>query len=334
MNVFSLLQPFLLAAAIALLVTPLVIRLAKRLKMVAIVNQARWHRKPIPLLGGVGIFIASTTSYFVLSEEISWLLLGGSLTSFTTGLWDDIKDKSPLFKIFGQLLAGSFLVLSETTFETGFYITDCLSTLFWTVLITNSINLLDNMDGVAAGVSAIIAGICGIVLLTLHLNLAALISFCCMGACIGFLAFNFKPASIFMGDSGSLLLGYHMSFLSILTVRAVAVSPAEQFTTALILLALPITDTLFVVLSRIKSGVSIFQGGKDHLSHRMARKGYSEATVALCLYFFAIMWSSAILFKAVLDKNVFLIYTTVVGLLTIAFCFRLSSFRSIKQANH
>ena len=327
MKIYLLLHSFFLAAVITVIIIPPIIWVAKQYKIMAMVQPNRWHQKPIPLLGGAGIFISFAASYFILSEEISWILMGGSFASFITGLADDIKTKSALFKVCGQLLAGCCMILSGVTFNTGFYFTDCLLTLAWTVLISNAINLLDNMDGAAAGISAIITCTCGIILFSFHFNTAAVFSFCCMGAGIGFLAFNFKPASIFMGDSGSLLLGYCISFLSILTVRVIAVSPGEQLLTAIILLALPLTDTLFVIVSRIRSGINILQGGKDHLSHRMAAMGYKETVDVISLYGFTTLWNAAVLLKSFLSKNIFLLYTAAVALLTIVFCYWLSVFR-------
>ena len=264
------------------------------------------HKKAVPYLGGVAIIIgiitvsysASLVSQFTSSTF--WLatsVLGPALLLGLIGLWDDIKNLPPLPRFIAQTLAGVFtasiLIITDNIGNpTGSSIFDSIITVVWIVGICNSINFFDNLDGGAAGTVAISS----IALAYLALNgdqyLIAALSVVTAGSTLGFLVWNKSPAKIYMGDAGALFLGV---LLATLTVRfePTARSQLGSFLIPVFLLAIPILDTTVAVLSRIRRHLSPFQGGQDHLSHRLIRSGLTRKTSAI------ILWSLSGLFAVV-----------------------------------
>ena len=264
------------------------------------------HKKPVPYLGGVAIiFGVITVSYSasLISQFTSntfWLatsVLGPALLLGLIGLWDDIKNLPPLPRFIAQTFAGVFtacilIVTDNIGNPTGSSIFDSIITVVWIVGICNSINFFDNLDGGAAGTVAISS----IALAYLALNgdqyLIAALSVVTAGSTLGFLVWNKSPAKIYMGDAGALFLGV---LLATLTVRfePTAQSQLGSFLIPVFLLAIPILDTTVAVLSRIRRHLSPFQGGQDHLSHRLIRSGFTRKTSAI------ILWSLSGLFAGV-----------------------------------
>jgi UDP-GlcNAc:undecaprenyl-phosphate GlcNAc-1-phosphate transferase len=284
---------FALAAVGAALLTPLVIRLAWRLGAVARPRSDRWHQRSTALLGGIALYAASVAASALTLPHVarsapegpvSWLgLWAGATLVFILGLVDDRRGLGPSVKLPVQAIAGMLLVVS------GVHVPCVASpwlaatlTLLWVVGITNAVNLLDNMDGVVAGVVAIAA--LALAVLDQGQGEVAVLALCLAGACCGFLRYNFHPARIFMGDCGSLYLGFCISALSLMAgmrhegnVTASLVVPAA-------VLVLPIFDTTLVIVSRRRHGRPVMQGGRDHTSHRLAALGLPERSVALLLY--------------------------------------------------
>jgi UDP-GlcNAc:undecaprenyl-phosphate GlcNAc-1-phosphate transferase len=275
------------------------------MRKIAIANQIldlptsshKSHTKAVPYLGGVAILIGVTlVSYLALAFSnftvsnflLATSVLGPALAMGLIGLWDDLKNLSPLPRFIGQSVAGlvvaAALVLgSNVANPTGSTFADVLITVIWVVGICNSINFFDNLDGGAAGTVAISA----IFLTYLAINggqaFVAALSIVVAGATLGFLIWNRAPARIYMGDAGALFLGV---LLATLTIR---LNPDTQtsigsFATPILLLAIPILDTTVAVLSRLRRGVSPFLGGKDHLSHRLVRAGLSRKMAAIALW--------------------------------------------------
>jgi UDP-GlcNAc:undecaprenyl-phosphate GlcNAc-1-phosphate transferase len=264
------------------------------------------HKKPVPYLGGVAIIIGVVTVSYSASlfsqftSSTFWLatsVLGPALLLGLIGLWDDIRNLPPLPRFIAQTLAGVFtasvlLITDNVGNPTGSSIFDSMITVVWIVGICNSINFFDNLDGGAAGTVAISS----ITLAYLALNgdqyLIAALSVVTAGSTLGFLVWNKSPAKIYMGDAGALFLGV---LLATLTVRfePTAQSQLGSFLTPVFLLAIPILDTTVAVLSRIRRHLSPFQGGQDHLSHRLIRSGLSRKTSAI------ILWSLSGLFAGV-----------------------------------
>ena len=284
---------FMLIFACALVMavggTPLVRRMALRLGVTDQPNARKIHVSPIPLLGGLaiyGAFIAALLLFgdrFRLNELIS-ILVGASLMSFL-GVWDDRRSLSPLLKLAGQFVAASILVVSGVyigTFPWAWL--NIALTLLWVVTVTNAMNLLDNMDGLSGGIGAIAAMFFLLLAAMNDQYLVGALSAALVGACLGFLVYNFNPASIFMGDAGALFLGFMLA--------AVAIKPrfpeGVQIVTWMVpvlILGLPLFDTALVIVSRLRRGYNpLTTPGKDHVSHRLVALGYTRREAVLICY--------------------------------------------------
>jgi len=274
--------------------TVLCIPLAHRLGAVARPRQDRWHRKEIPLLGGIAIavgtmvpLVAATLSHGGDPGRIGVLLLGAGLIALV-GLVDDLRAIRPQTKLLGQLLAATLVV----GFGLRLPLTmsaelDMLLTVVWFVAFTNAFNLLDNMDGLAAGIAAIAAAF-RIVFFQLDGNFegaagAAIL----LGATLGFLVHNRHPARIFMGDTGSMFLGFFVAGLSLVGGYPYSRGALSILLLPVLLLLVPIFDTAFVTVTRILAGRPISVGGRDHTSHRLVALGLSERSAVHVLYFIA-----------------------------------------------
>jgi UDP-GlcNAc:undecaprenyl-phosphate GlcNAc-1-phosphate transferase len=289
------------------LLTPLMRRIAIATDVVDKPNTAhKSHKQPVPYLGGVAIIIGiilisySTSLVSNFTIDTFWLatsVLAPALVLGLIGLWDDMKNLPPLPRFVAQTIAGVFtaalLVATENVGNpTGSEIFDTIITIVWVVGICNSINFFDNLDGGAAGTVAVSSIALAILALSGDQYLIAALSTVTAGATLGFLIWNKSPARIYMGDAGALFLGV---LLATLTIR---LNPETQtqigsYFTPIFLLAVPILDTTVAVLSRIKRNISPFQGGQDHLSHRLIRAGLSRRKAAVAL------WTLSALFAAV-----------------------------------
>jgi UDP-GlcNAc:undecaprenyl-phosphate/decaprenyl-phosphate GlcNAc-1-phosphate transferase len=286
---------FGISLAISLILVPILRWLSFRLGRVAQPRPDRWHQKPTPLLGGVGIFFAFlgalSLAFTVITPDVPvrWTLLAGSVLMFLVGLYDDLRPLTPPVKMAGQILAAGIVVFSG--YRTGFFqneVLNILLTMVWLVGITNAINLLDNMDGLAGGISFITAGFLSFFFWRVPGQEAfLLLSLALAGAILGFLIFNFPPASIFMGDSGSLFLGFSLAALAIAR-KPQASNVFTVMSVPTLIFLLPILDTFFVAFTRILRGRSPAQGGRDHTSHRLVAFGLSERETVLVLYSLAL----------------------------------------------
>ncbi|HVF48153.1 MAG TPA: hypothetical protein VNA17_11350 [Pyrinomonadaceae bacterium] len=285
-----------IAAIVSVLCTFAVRAFAVKRGFVAKPKSDRWHKKPTAMLGGVAIFIACSAVYLLLVPMTpqSLVVMGGSGFLFLVGLVDDLVSVRPYQKLIGQLIGAGMLVLSGLKLPlTGFEIVDIWITVLWVVGITNAINLLDNMDGLAAGISAIAA-------LSLALNFATngltnelLLTSALIGALVGFLVFNFNPASIFMGDCGSMFIGFLLSGSVLLNqVGGRSRGIVAILAVPVLILFVPIFDTTFVTVLRKLWGRKASQGGRDHTSHRLVALGLSERSAVLLLYGLALLAGS------------------------------------------
>lgn len=280
------------------LLTPVMRKIAIATDMVDRPNSShKSHKKPVPYLGGVAIIIGvilvsySTSLVSNFNTGTFWLatsVLGPALVLGIIGLWDDIKNLPPLPRFIAQSLAGVFtaiiLIITDNVGNpTGSAVFDSIITVIWVVGICNSINFFDNLDGGAAGTVAISSIALAYLALTGDQYLIAALSTVTAGATLGFLVWNKSPAKIYMGDAGALFLGV---LLATLTVRfePTTQSPISAYFVPIFLLAIPILDTTVAVLSRIRRDISPFQGGQDHLSHRLIRAGCSRRTAAFSLW--------------------------------------------------
>jgi UDP-GlcNAc:undecaprenyl-phosphate GlcNAc-1-phosphate transferase len=280
------------AFAIAILATPVVRAVARRAGAIAQPKSDRWHSKPTAMFGGVGVFIAMMAVYFVAvpHSRDRWVLMLGSAFLFLIGLVDDIVHIKPYQKLVGQLIGAATIISFGLVLPwTGSFVANMFITFFWLVGITNAVNMLDNMDGLAAGVSAIAALFLGLNFLANGQTGEALLLSAFAGALIGFLIYNHNPASIFMGDCGSMFIGFFLASSALLSgwgggrsrsVLAVLAVPV-------LVLVVPIFDTTFVTLMRKMAGRSASVGGRDHTSHRLVALGLSEKHAVWMLYAFA-----------------------------------------------
>jgi len=276
-------ETFLVAAVM----TWLVRSVARRRGWLAPPRPDRWHREPTALHGGVGIFAAFALG---LLWHLSWspfmaALLGVTTVMFLTGLVDDATDIRPQTKVVLQVAGGLLLYAADFHFNDAFpWWIDMGIVVFWVVAITNAMNLLDNMNGLAAG-TAVIAGASRL-LLSHQIGNAegALASAVFIGAVLGFLVFNFPRASIFMGDGGSFTIGFALAALNLTSGQAYSKTVFSIFVFPVLALALPIFDTAFVSVMRYFSGRAISQGGRDHTSHRLVAIGLSETAAVVILW--------------------------------------------------
>jgi UDP-GlcNAc:undecaprenyl-phosphate/decaprenyl-phosphate GlcNAc-1-phosphate transferase len=280
------LAAFLIGLAVSAVATTAVRRLALRFNICAFPAKDRWHSKPSPLLGGVAIAAGLATAVAATAPDrrlVPILLYAGVM--FLLGVFDDVRAVKPLPKLLGQMvIAAIVLWLMPPVPLTGWAPIDRLVAFVWIVGVTNAFNLLDNMDGLAAGVASI-AAICYLTLLLPGNASALTVAIAAFtGSVLGFLPFNFPPGSIFMGDSGSLLLGGFLATVGLGSTFDVQsrLMPAALF--PVLILIVPILDTAFVTLTRPLSGRSALVGGMDHTSHRLVALGVSERTAVLSLY--------------------------------------------------
>jgi UDP-GlcNAc:undecaprenyl-phosphate GlcNAc-1-phosphate transferase len=247
------------------------------------------HLETTPLLGGVAIYTAVIVSVLLLPEhgefvELTGILVGASLVSLS-GLIDDRRGLAPSWKVVTQLLATAMLMLSGVQVQLpvpGW--ANLLLTALWVVGITNAFNLLDNMDGLAGGVGVVAASYFLLMAAMNGQRLVGALAAALLGACLGFLLFNFNPARIFMGDSGSLFLGFMMAAVGI-KLRFVANTNWVTWMVPILVLGVPILDTTLVTVSRLRRGRNpLTTPGRDHLSHRLVRLGLTRREAVLSLY--------------------------------------------------
>ncbi len=277
------------AFALAAVGTPLARRLAPQLGMVDRPAARKIHASPMPLMGGVAIYLAFLLALVALGDrfyvrEVISILLGASLCSFM-GLWDDRSGLSALARLAGQTVAAGILIASGVRVQLFPYPAVNLGlTLLWVLTITNAMNLLDNMDGLSGGVAAIAAAFFLLLAAMSGQYLVGALAAALLGASIGFLLYNVNPASIFMGDSGSLFLGFMLAAVGI-KLRFPANVTFVTWMIPVMVLGLPIFDTTLVSLSRLRQGLNpLTTPGKDHVSHRLVTLGLSRREAVLVLY--------------------------------------------------
>jgi UDP-GlcNAc:undecaprenyl-phosphate/decaprenyl-phosphate GlcNAc-1-phosphate transferase len=289
---------FIAACLVTLGLTPLIRRMALSQQFVATPSKDRWHKRPTALMGGVAIFLGvafpllftsdittlpgyvihSSNPFFVGYADIFlWFCIA---YFFFLGLWDDLRQLAPHIKLTGQIIGAAAFAFAGFRLNWFHSLTlDTLVTMVWIVTIVNAVNLIDNMDGLCAG-TGIIAALFFVVLLPGG-NVTAV---CLAGALAGFLVYNFNPASIFMGDCGSMLTGFVLAAAGIHYSGVVADNLLYAVAVPMLVLAVPILDTVLVSLVRRLSGRKASTGGRDHTSHRLVAMGFSEKETVLILY--------------------------------------------------
>jgi UDP-GlcNAc:undecaprenyl-phosphate GlcNAc-1-phosphate transferase len=286
---------FGVALGISVSLTPLVARWARSHGMVAIPRQDRWHRQPTPLLGGVAIFFATSAAIGLFAHRDARLIgleIGGALL-FVTGLIDDFRHLRPHTKLIAQILAACVMVVGGVQIGTPWLAPIAIPvTILWIVGITNAFNLLDNMDGLSAGTAVIAAGFLFAFSVEVGNPTLAVLCVALGGGALGFLLYNFNPARIFMGDSGSMYLGFTLSGITLLGSSNMAPDILFVLLVPAAMMGLPIFDTTLVTIVRTLEGRPLSQGGRDHLSHRLVAVGLSERQSVLVLYVLAASFGS------------------------------------------
>ena len=324
----KIVEALIISIAVAFVTTPLSIRLANRFGIIDQPKDARRvHKKPIPRFGGMAIFLGSMSAMIIpagMNNKIMVAMIGG-LLMYGLGVADDILDIKPAVKFLGQFIIASivFALGIRITFISNYFgsaVTDShanvilsaglsyLITVFWIVGITNAVNLMDGLDGLAAGSVAImslslayIAYIHGARLGSMPVCIALV---AVAGGCLGFLPFNFSPAKTFMGDGGALYLGYMIAVLSV-------ISPLKRATVVgalipMLTLAVPIFDTMFAMIRRTLRHESIMHADKGHLHHHLMAAGFGQRRSVLIMYgIVGIMGEVAVLLSRELYKDAF-----------------------------
>jgi UDP-GlcNAc:undecaprenyl-phosphate GlcNAc-1-phosphate transferase len=297
---------FLLALVVVLVLTPAVGRFARILGVVDRPGESRrMHLRPIPRLGGIalllGIFVPAL-AFLNLDGAYRGILLGAAVAT-CVGVVDDFRGLPWWAKLSGQSLAavipiGFGVAIDRFTFpflgiQDFPYWIGVPVTFIWIVAIMNMVNFLDGMDGLAAGICAIAGSTFAVIALSLGKPQAAILSAIVAGACFGFLRHNFYPARIFMGDSGALLLGFILATLSVQGLLKTAATVALFF--PLLVLAIPIADTSFVLAKRLKYGRPLYEADRTHLHHRFTNIGFSQRRAAVYMYVWCAILAGAAL---------------------------------------
>lgn len=281
----------LLAFMMSLALTPIIRLLARRWGFVAHPRVDRWHHTPTALFGGVGIFLAFVIPFAVLHDyDRSMLfLMAGATIVFGLGIVDDLYRVQPYTKLLVQIAAASIATFGAFLPSHELALPLIPLAIFGLVAMTNALNLLDNMDGLSAGTACIAGFFLVLISLTLQNGTVALCGAILFGATLGFLFYNFNPATIFMGDAGSMFLGFTLAALTMKGNWEQATNLLLMVLTPLLVLAVPIFDTTFVTLVRWMNGRAISQGGRDHTSHRLVAFGLSERKAVLIFYLISII---------------------------------------------
>ncbi|MDD6734772.1 MAG: MraY family glycosyltransferase [Clostridiales bacterium] len=299
-EILFLILTFIVAFAFSFAATPIVYRLAFKIGAIDVPKDSRrMHKKPIPRLGGLAIIFGFTVAiccFGQLTRPLASILAGAAIIA-VMGVVDDCKNLDAKLKFVIQIIAALVVILggniritvltNPNIFSDNPYVVlpDWISgvtTILWIVFITNAVNFIDGLDGLAAGVSAIMSVSLVFIAVRIGEYSVAIIGLALMGACFGFLPFNFNPAKIFMGDTGSTFLGFMLATLSIQGVfKSYAII---SFAVPLLILGLPLFDALFAMIRRIYHGQSPMKADRGHLHHRLIDMGFSQKQTVFILY--------------------------------------------------
>ncbi|MBZ9606394.1 undecaprenyl/decaprenyl-phosphate alpha-N-acetylglucosaminyl 1-phosphate transferase [Clostridium estertheticum] len=322
----------IITALISFIITPLVKKLAIKVNAIDIPkDERRVHNKPIPVMGGLAIYIAFVIGTILYNGILTTSQIGiiiGATIIVIGGIIDDIKDLSPKYKVLIQVIAAICLLVSGIRISTvtnpfrEFYPYLSIGwvyipvTIIWIVGVTNAFNLIDGLDGLAAGI-AFISSVTLMIVSLLNGRLeAAFLTAVLSGAVLGFIPYNFNPASIFMGDTGSQLLGFLLAAISI----EGAIKSATSFVIAVPILAfgLPIYDTLFAMIRRKVNGKSMMQADKGHLHHRLLDMGLSQKQAVIIMYFIsAVLGGIAIIAMQISNQRAYFLLASVMVIIVL-----------------
>lgn len=314
---------------VSVLLVPIVKKVAKHVGAMDVPNARKVHKVPMPRLGGLAIYIAFLFGYILYGQVSTQMIsiLIGSFLLIIVGIFDDINSVPAKYKFLVQIIAASIVVIygklgfSELTifglsFHFPMFINNILA-IFFIVAITNAINLIDGLDGLSSGISAIyFLTIAIIALITNKIGgIDIILSLIMLGATLGFLFHNFPPAKIFMGDTGSLFLGFMISVIALLGYK---VTTFTSLVVPIVVLAIPIFDTLFAILRRLLKGQSIAEADKEHFHHQLLKMKYSTVSSILIIYAIDITFAAVSIFY-VLGDNQFAIAIYVILMILLLF---------------
>ena len=324
-EVSELVIAFVISCVTTLIITPFMMKLAIKLKAVDRPNNKRkMHQAPKPSMGGLAIFIGVAAGFIYLQPVHAQLnaVIIGACVMIITGILDDIFELKAIYKLAGQItsavvVVSSGLVIDKitmpfigTVYLEGFGI---VLTIFWIVAASNAINLIDGLDGLAAGVSAIALSSILVMALIDYRIVVVYLSIILIGSCVGFLFYNFHPSRIFMGDTGALFLGYAIAIVSMLGLfKNVAFF---SFIVPVIVLAIPIFDTIHAIIRRKINKQSIATADTKHIHYQLMNMGYSHRASVLIIYGFSIFFG----FMAVVFNSATLLTSLIVlGIIILA----------------
>lgn len=316
---------FLISLIVSYLLTPLVKKLAARVNGYDYPSDRRINKIPIPNTGGIAIFIAFMISYFFFNDHTlsSYGIMFGASFIFLLGLIDDIFEISPLIKLLGQIGAASILIYYgiQINFITnpfgGMVYLGYFSipiTILWVVGIINTVNLIDGLDGLAAGISIIATFTLFSVALQEYRLIPAILAVALAGSLIGFLKYNFYPAEIFMGDSGSMFTGYILAAISI--TGALKSAAAVTIVVPILALGVPIFDTIFAIVRRIYNNKPIGKADRGHIHHRLLDLGWSHKQAVIIVYGGSILLgATAMVINGLNIKNGMILFALAISVL-------------------
>ena len=320
--------PFVFVA----LIIPIIKRIAFHVGALDIPDERKVHKKPMPRLGGLGIYAGFLLGYILFGEHTYMMnsILIGSFILIITGMIDDIKPLDAKYKIIGQFLACLIVVfygeilLKDVSFF-GIFIDFGIFAYPLTILFMlgciNCMNLIDGLDGLAGGISCIFFLTIGIISFFqgsggLAFELSFILTFIMLGSTGGFLVHNFNPAKIFMGDSGSMFLGFIISIITILGFKATLMS---SIIIPMFILVVPIMDTLLAIIRRKLKGESISTPDKSHIHHQLLRRNFSQRTTVLIIYLITALFSTASIIYVLIDNTIGYIVYGILMVFVIAF---------------
>ncbi len=289
--------------AFVVAIVPFIKKMAYHINAIDVPRTRHIHKKDMPKLGGVAMFLGFLLGYMLFCSQTPQMIsiLIGSFIIILTGIFDDIKSLPSKVKFLGQVVAACIVVyyggiVMQDVSAFGIYLDFGIFakplTIFFIVSIVNCMNLIDGMDGLAAGIAEIYFITISIIIymIGIYNGLDASLTLIMIGAILGFLVYNFYPAKIFMGDSGSMFLGYMISVVSLLGFKNVTIT---SFVVPVLILAIPILDTLFAIIRRLLKGQSPVKADREHLHHQILNKTDSQVKTVLIIYFVNILFSIA-----------------------------------------
>lgn len=324
------------------LIVPIIKKVAFHIGAISRPNERTVHNVDMPQLGGLAIFMGFLLGYMLFAKQTIEMnaILIGSIIIIITGIIDDIKPIKARYKFIEQLVAAAVIVfyggivlkdISAFGYYINFGIFSYPITLFFIVAMVNAINLIDGLDGLAAGISSIFFLTIGIIALIINHAIGGLdiiLTFIMLGSTLGFLLHNFHPAKIFLGDTGSMFLGFIISVIALLGFKNVTLT---SFIIPILILAVPILDTIFAILRRIVNKKPISQADKQHLHHQLLKMNFSHTTTVLIIYYINMLFAFASIVYVLKDAQLGIILYII--LLTIVLWFVITTNIIVNKEN-